>query len=355
MRVLVTGASGFLGSHIVDACIRAGDRVRVLVRKQSDLSHLQTVLPGLEFVQGDLRDGESLQHAVQGIEAVHHSAARVTDHGTRAQFWDENVSGTQRLMAAALEAGVRRFVFISGPCALVEPQDGYELAVTESESFPSRHLSFHSETKAVAECRVLAASRPSFTTVALRPCSVWGPRDHAGFLPQLLTAMITGYLPDLSGGRRVYRSLCYCENVAEACVRAARAHGVGGKAYFITDGEPVEMWSTLTALAWKFGVVLPIGGVSPFTTGRLWKPSALTQHQWLRLSRYTLSLLTSSAVYDNSAARQDLAGPLVDHSVGMARLTSWIDGLGGVEEFLKRATTMTEQHISEAGAQASPT
>ncbi|HET6357454.1 NAD-dependent epimerase/dehydratase family protein [Streptomyces sp.] len=342
MKVLVTGASGFLGSHIVDACLRAGDAVRVLVREESDLSHLRTVA-GIEFAYGDLRDAASIRRAMDGIDAVHHSAARVTDRGTRAQFWDENVSGTERLMSAARETGARRFVFISSPSALMSIRGGDRLDIDESEPYPTRHLNLYSETKAAAERRVLAADSADFTTVALRPRAVWGPRDHSGFMPRLLAKMMTGSLPDLSGGRRVYASLCYCENAADACVRAARADGVGGRAYFIADEEPVEIWSTLAGLAERFGGRPPAKRVPhsllralAFTADMVWKLPPLAKNSSPPLSRYSLALLTRSATYDISAARRDLTAPGVSHEAGMAQLEAWIDSIGGVDRFIRK-------------------
>lgn len=342
MKVLVTGASGFLGSHIVDACLRAGDEVRVLVREESDLSHLRTVA-GIEFAYGDLRDAASLRRATEDIDVVHHSAARVTDRGTRAQFRDENVAGTERLMTAARRAGARRFVFISSPSALMGVRGGDRLDIDESEPYPARHLNLYSETKAEAERLVLAADSGEFTTVALRPRAVWGPRDHSGFMPRLIAKMMTGSLPDLSGGRPVYASLCYCENAADACAKAARADGVGGRAYFIADRKPVEVWSMLAVLAGRFGGKPPTRQVShrllralAFTADTVWKLPPLARHSSPPLSRYTLALLTRSATYDTSAARRDLAPPPVAHEVGMARLEAWIDSIGGVNEYIRR-------------------
>lgn len=344
MRVLVTGASGFLGSHIVDASVRAGDHVRVLVRDSSDLSYLRT-LGDIEFVHGDLRDDDSLRCAVQGIDVVHHSAARVTDRGTHRQFWAENVTGTQRLMMRARHAGARRFVFISSPSALMGTRDGDRLSIDERAPYPARHLNLYSQTKAAAERLVLAADRPRFTTVALRPRAVWGPRDHSGFLPRLLAKMRAGNLPDLSGGRPVYASLCYCENAAQACVRAARAPGVNGRAYFVTDQQPIEVWSMLTDLARRFGGTPPTRRVSPTllgaaaaTTDLLWRLPPLARRYSPPLSRYSLALLTRSATYDNTAACRDLAVPHIDHDTGMRRLTSWIDDIGGIDAFLGKVT-----------------
>lgn len=341
MKALVTGASGFLGSHILDACLRAGDQVRVLVRRDSDLDYLRTV-PGIEFAYGDLRDTASLRAATNGIDAVHHSAARVTDRGTRAQFMDENVLGTRRLMTAAREAGVSRFVFISSPSVLMGIRDGHRFGIDESEPYPRRFLNLYSETKAAAERMVLASDRPDFTTVALRPRAVWGPRDRSGFMPRLLARMMTGRLPDLSGGRPVYASLCHCDNAAAASVRATRAEGVGGRAYFVTDPEAVEVWTTLADLAARFGATPPAGRIpagllrgAAFMADTLWKFPPLARRSAPPLSRYSLALLTRSATYDTSAARRDLVPPEVDYETGIERLTDWIAGIGGMEQYIR--------------------
>ncbi|SEE72672.1 Nucleoside-diphosphate-sugar epimerase [Streptomyces sp. 2231.1] len=342
VKVLVTGASGFLGSHIVDACLRGGDTVRVLVREESDISRLRT-LP-VELVFGDLRDPVSLRRAADGIDVVHHSAARVTDRGSPAQFRDANVDGTRRLMSAASNAGVRRFVFISSPSALMGIRDGDRLGIDESEPYPKKFLNWYSKTKAAAERLVVAANRADFTTVALRPRAIWGPRDYFGFMPRLLAKMMTGSLPDLSAGRPVYASLCYCENAAAASVRASRAQGVGGRAYFIADPEPVEVWSTLADLAERYGAIPPTRRVRraplqalAFATDMLWKLPPLARYAAPPVSRYSLALLTRSATYDVSAARRDLTAPAVDHQTGMTKLSAWIDEIGGVDEFIRKA------------------
>ncbi|MEY9212587.1 NAD-dependent epimerase/dehydratase family protein [Thermobifida halotolerans] len=334
MRVLVTGASGFLGSHVAEACLRAGDEVRALVRPTSDPGHLRT-LPGVEIVHGDLGDTASLRAAAEGVDVVHHSAARVLDHGSRAQFWDTNVEGTRRLLEAARDGGARRFVFVSSPSAVMDGRD--QVDVDESIPYPRRYLNLYSQTKAAAERLVLAADAPGFTTCALRPRAVWGPRDRHGFMPKLLGRLLAGRLPDLSGGRRVTAALCHCANAAHACVLAARADGVGGRAYFVTDAEPVDVWAFMAEVAEMFGAPPPRRRVPPVLRDALveavelaWRMPFLAHHHDPPLSRYSVALLTRSSTYDTAAARRDLGyRPLVDRSTGLEGLRSWVEEIGG--------------------------
>lgn len=346
MKALVTGASGFLGGHLAEGAAKAGDEVRVLVREGSDIGHLRAV-PGIEVARGDLSDADSLRSAVRGVDVVHHSAARVVGYGSRAQFVETNVRGTARLMAAAQSAGVGRFVFISSPSALMGWDEGDRFDIDESTPYPDRWLNLYSETKAQAERLVLAANRPGFTTVALRPRGIWGPRDRSGFLPRLVARMADGRLPDLSGGKPVLASLCHCDNAVAASLLAAAAPAgtVGGRPYFITDGERTDLWAFLTRLAELFDVRPPTRRVPPPVRDALvavlelvWRLPALAERREPPLNRYSAALLTRSATYTTAAAERDLGYvPVLDQATGLRRLHEWVESHGGVREFVRAA------------------
>lgn len=347
MKILVTGASGFLGGHLVDGALRQGHAVRALVRPGGDAVRLRS-LPGVEVVTGDLTDGGSLGRAAQGCEAVLHSAARVADHGSRAQFEAANVTGTLRLLAAARSAGARRFVFVSSPSALMRVREGDRLGIDESTPYPTRWFNHYCETKAIAEQYVRAADGPEFTTCAVRPRGIWGPRDHAGFLPRMVDAMRAGRLPDLSGGKRVLVSLCHVDNAVDACLRAlsAPAGRVGGRAYFVVDREETDLWPFLARVGALFDCPPPAPRV-PLLLGR--GIAAAVDTGWHLchrsagrsrgrgadagppLNRYMMALLTRSATYDTAAARHDLgyAAPRTQ-AEGLRALRKWVTAVGGV-------------------------
>ncbi|MEV6319098.1 NAD-dependent epimerase/dehydratase family protein [Streptomyces sp. NPDC051776] len=345
MKVLVTGASGFLGGHIVDGCVREGHQVRALVRQGSDIARLRSSLPGVELVYGDLGDPESLRRAAEGVDVVHHSAARVVDFGTRAEFRDANVLGTARLLEAARRAGARRFVFISSPSALMRIGEGDRFDIDESTPYPDRYVNLYSETKAAAERLVLATDEPGFTTCALRPRGIWGPRDHSGFLPRMLAKMMAGKLPDLSGGKQVMVSLCHCDNAVAACLAAAGAPAerVGGKAYFLADRERTDLWAFLARLAVLFGGTPPTRKVPPLIRDALveavellWRLPRLAHRKSPPLSRYAVALLTRSSTYDTGAAERDFGYmPTTDQDQGLRQLAAWVESIGGAEAFVR--------------------
>jgi len=342
MKVLVTGASGFLGSHVVDRCLENGDTVRVLVRKGSDLSYLRT-LPGIEFAVGELGDNVGLDNASADVDVIYHSAARVGERGTRTEYVADNLLGTRHLVDAARRHGVPRFVFVSSPSVVGNGRDQPDL--DESCPYPTEFLNHYSETKALAEHMVLAANASGFTTCAIRPRAVWGPRDRLGYMPRLVAKLLAGRLPDLSGGRPVTTSICHSNNAADAIVRAGRADAsvVGGKAYFVTDGERVDTWELLRKLAGIFGAPPISRRVSPRTAAvmaglmdGLWRFPPLARRYPPPISRYSLSLLTLTSTYNLAAARRDLGyAPTVDLPTGLKQLRHWIDDIGGVEEYLR--------------------
>ncbi|NXY98455.1 NAD-dependent epimerase/dehydratase family protein [Streptomyces sp. BR123] len=339
-RILITGATGFLGGHLADACIASGHRVRALVRPGSDTARLRT-LPGVELVTGDLTQPATLERAAEGCRAVVHSAARVVDHGTPEQFRAANITGTLRLMAAARAAGARRFVFVSSPSALMHLREGDRLGIDESTPYPTRWFNHYCATKAIAEQHVLAADGPGFTTCAIRPRGIWGPRDHAGFLPRLIGALHAGRLPDLSGGKRVLVSLCHVDNAVDACLRAAvtaPAERIGGRAYFVADREVTDLWPFLAEVAGLLGcapprprIPLPVGRTLAAAVETLWRlrPDADTSSP--PVSRYMMALLTRSTTYDTGAAHRDLGYDAPrSRAEGLRDLAAWVTAQGGI-------------------------
>ncbi|MEU2389680.1 NAD-dependent epimerase/dehydratase family protein [Streptomyces sp. NPDC007369] len=361
-RILITGATGFLGGHLVDACIASGHDVRALVRPGSDTARLRA-LPGVELVTGDLTQPATLERAAEGCRAVVHSAARVVDHGSREQFRAANITGTLRLMTAARAAGARRFVFVSSPSALMHLREGDRLGIDESTPYPTRWFNHYCATKAIAEQHVLAATAPEFTTCAVRPRGIWGPRDHAGFLPKLVAAMHAGRLPDLSGGKRVLVSLCHVDNAVDACLRAAvtaPAERIGGRAYFVADREVTDLWPFLAEVAGLLGcaapgprIPLPVGRALAAAAETLWRlrPDAATSSP--PLSRYMMALLTRSTTYDTGAARRDLGyeAPRT-RAEGLRALADWVAAQGGIPAWTNPRPRPAPPHAARTAAPA---
>lgn len=340
MKVLITGATGFVGSYIADKSIAKGDKVRVLVRKTSNLDYLKKY-PEIEYVYGDLTDLDSLREATKGIDVVYHSAARVTDVGDRKQFYNDNYFATKYLVDEAKKKGVKRFVFVSSPSIFFDfkEQDN----INESYPYPEKYVNLYSETKALAEQYVLAANDKNFMTCSLRPRGIWGPRDKTGYIPKIVYGMMMEKFPDMSGGKKVLATVCHVENAAEACILAARSDKVAGKAYFITDDEVIDAWEFLRLTGKMLGLPPIKKKISPgflmFMGGifdLIWKIPALARKSAPPLSRYAVGLLYYTSTYDISAAKKDFGyAPKIKQKNGLEKLKQWINETGGVERFVE--------------------
>ncbi|WP_225727544.1 MULTISPECIES: NAD(P)-dependent oxidoreductase [unclassified Nocardia] len=339
MKVLVTGASGFLGGALVRRLVDDGEHeVAILARGSSRLDDLGPAIDRVRVIVGDLADPASLDRATAGIDTVFHSAARVDERGTREQFWAENVRATTRLLGSARAAGAARFVFISSPSALMDYHGGDLLDVDESLPYPHRYLNLYSETKAAAERAVLSGNTAGFSTCALRPRAIWGAGDRSGPIVRLLSRAAAGRLPDLSFGRKVYASLCHVDNIVDACVKAAASDAVGGKAYFVADAEKTDVWEFLGQVGAELGYP-PLGRepnprviaavVNVIET--IWRVPAVATRWSPPLSRYAFALLTRSATYDTSAATRDFGyQPIVDRETGLKSFLDWLQTQGGI-------------------------
>jgi nucleoside-diphosphate-sugar epimerase len=244
--ILVTGANGFIGSHVVERLLRDGRKVRGLVRASSDLTFLEGV--DVELARGDITNRASLDAPMRGVEVAVHVAGFVSDWDPRAECRSVNVHGTRNVIEAARAAGVRRLVHIS-TAAL----HGFPGARTQDESSPMPETSFaYCESKKQAERDVFASG---LEATAIRPGNVFGPRDHT-FIDKYAQALEQGKCGYVGGGRS-WTCPAYVENLADAIALACFEPAAAGEAFLVTDGLDID-WRTFTEnLADELGVKRP--------------------------------------------------------------------------------------------------
>ncbi|MEG3086978.1 NAD-dependent epimerase/dehydratase family protein [Sphingomonas sp. PB4P5] len=233
--VLVTGATGGLGSVLVDALLAAGRDVIATGRDRSRGATLQR--HGARFIAADLVHDDSAPLLV-GVGTVIHLAALSSPWGPRAAFVAANLTATERLLAAARTAGVKRFLFASTPSIYTRART--QLHLTEDTPLPVRPINAYAATKLAAEHAVRAAAGIGFATVTLRPRAVIGPRDTV-LLPRLIHAARTGVMP-LPGRGRALIEPTDARDVGTAFLAAeARAEAVSGRAFNISGGRPIPL------------------------------------------------------------------------------------------------------------------
>ncbi len=250
--VLVTGASGFVGGSIANRLLDHGRKVRVICR---------TPVPGLqargaEWVRTDLGDSGAVRAACQGMETVFHVGAKVGVWGRYEEFRSVNVGGTQAVINGCRDFEVPRLVFTSSPSVVF---NGLDLADANEElPYGNDIPACYAATKAVAESAVLKADdHEGLRTTALRPHLVWGPGD-TNLIPRVIERARKGRLRIVGSGRNRV-DLTYIDNVVDAHLLAEqtlaeRPDSAGGRAYFITNGEPVELWTWINDLLGRLGI-----------------------------------------------------------------------------------------------------
>ncbi len=322
MKVMVTGATGFLGLYIVEQLAARGDEVRAFCRRATDDLRLPGVVPAL----GDIRDRASVVEACRGVDAVIHTAAVAGIWGPWKLFHETNTLGTQHVIEGCRTHGVPRLVFTSSPSVTFNgsPQCG----IDEAAPYPQHWLAHYPHTKALAEQAVTAASTPGvFHTASIRPHLIWGPRDRH-LIPRLLERARSGQLKQVGTGDNLI-DITYVENAAAAHLQlldALTTPALGGRRYFLSQGEPVNCWRWINEILALAGLP-PVKSRVPYGVARV--AGGLLEGAWTvlrrtdepRMTRFLAAQLAMDHYFDISAARRDFGYlPAVSTQAGMRRL-----------------------------------
>jgi nucleoside-diphosphate-sugar epimerase len=325
MRVAVTGGGGFLGKAIVTQLLARGDDVVSIAR--SDYPELREL--GAQTVRADLADAEAIKLALKGADALIHTAARVGMWGPHEDFVKVNVQGTQHLLDACLAHHVPRMVFTSSPSVTFDGGD----AINEGPDtpYPATYMSSYPETKAAAEQLVLAANSPELRTTSLRPHLIWGPGDPH-LIPRLVERARKGKLKIVGKGDNVV-DITYVDNAARAHLdaldaldRPADQPNPRGRAYYISNAEPVVLWEWINGLFKRLGIA-PVTSRVPL--GVAYAAGATMEQAWRLfgrggeppMTRFVASQLATSHWYDMTPAERDFGyAPQVSMQEGLERL-----------------------------------
>lgn len=239
MKILVTGASGFIGGRFARFALEQGLSVRVNGRRAEGVEHL--VRRGAEFIQGDLSDPELVQQLCHDVEAVVHCAGAVGVWGRRQDFMQGNVQVTENVVEGCLKQNVRRLVHLSSPSIYF---DGRSHLGIKEEQVPKRFNSHYAATKYLAEQKVFGAEEFGLEVIALRPRFVTGAGDTSIF-PRLLTMQRKKRLSIIGNGLNKV-DFTSMQNLNEAMLSSLLAAGSAlGKAYNISNGTPVPLWDVV--------------------------------------------------------------------------------------------------------------
>lgn len=250
---LVTGGAGFIGSHIAEALVKRGDRVRVLdnfmTGKRENLTHLTGKI---EFIEADIRDYAATRQAMENVNVVFHEAAIPSVPRSVADpqlSHDVNVNGTFNVLMAARDAGVKRLVFAASSSAYGDTE-----VLPKVETMMPNPLSPYAAAKLVGELYCQTFTRVyGLETVALRYFNVFGPRQdptspYSGVISKFVTALLENQTPTIFGDGEQSRDFTYVANVVDANLRAAEAPAANGHVMNLGIGDRITLNQLLDEL-----------------------------------------------------------------------------------------------------------
>lgn len=249
--LFVTGATGLVGSHVVEEAIRRGHRVRALVRGSSDTRWLDS--QGVEKVAGDLEDDAAIRAGVAGADWVFNCAAKVGDWGSLEEFRRLNVGAFRILLEAATVAKVARFVHVSS-LGVYEGRDHF--GTDETTPTAAQALDGYTRSKVEAEALALEYARDrGLPLTVVRPGFIYGERDRT-VLPKLLHSLRTGRFAYFGSGQQALNCI-YAKNLVHALFLAAESPASVGEVFNVTDGPRVSKEQFIGRVAELAGLKRP--------------------------------------------------------------------------------------------------
>lgn len=303
-RVLVTGATGFLGEYLVRQL--TGDyQVLALGRNEKKGELLESL--GAVFCQGDFTDRESCEHYFEGTDYVIHAGALSSAWGKWEDFYRTNVLGTKMTGELCLRYGVKRLVFVSSPSVYTDTRDRY--GIREDEVDKSNDLNDYIKSKIMAEEVIRGLGRRGLETVVIRPRGLIGIGDTS-LVPRLLRANRETGIPLFRNGKNMVDLTCV-ENAAQACCLAMKAKDVSGEVFNITNGEPTEFRTILEQFLKAVGEKpnyrkLPFWLVYGAAAALEWQYKKDDRKGEPPLTRYTVCTLGFAQTLDIKKSREKL-------------------------------------------------
>ena len=320
LKVLVTGAGGFLGSEIATQLLHQDHNVIGFSRGSYPVLEKQ----GVQWIRGDIRDAHAINLACRNVDAIVHSAALPGVWGSWNSYYQVNTVGTKNVIAAAHAQSVKFLVYTSSPSVTFD--GSHQANIPEDVAYPSSWLCHYSHSKAIAEQAVLAANgQDSLATCALRPHLIWGAKDPH-LIPRLIERGKAGTLRIVGDGTNCV-DMVHVTNAAHAhlcAIDALRKNPAShGKAYWVSQQEPINCWDWLNEVLQAAGVPpikKKISSRTAYAVGAVLEAvyTALRIGSEPRMTRFLAKQLSVDHFFDNRRA-QELLGyfPILSTSQAM--------------------------------------
>jgi len=326
MRILITGASGFLGGRLTKYLAQKPD-YEVIATSRSNHRAVELQATGARYVAGNPMEESFILPLLKEVDAVVHCAALSSPWGKKEVFHQANFVLTKQLMDWCKIVNVKRFVNISTPSLYFNFQDRFD--VKESEPLPSNLVNAYAETKLAAEQYVLAQNSEKIKVVSLRPRAIIGAEDTVLF-PRLMRAYEEGKLRIIGDGKNIADFTSVRNLVAAIELGIHAPDKACGRTYNITDGQPLPMWETVNTLLTRLGKApltkrVPYPIVATYARFSEWK-SRMTDGKEPALVHYGVASLAKSVTLDISAAREYLGyEPVISTAETLEEFVVWYE------------------------------
>ncbi len=324
MKNLITGASGFIGSFIAEELVKRKEYVRAFVRKTSKTEFLKNL--GVEIFRGDLNDAHSMNEAIKGMDKVFHSAAMVGDWILREEAFRVNVDGTRYLLKAALDEGIKRFVYISS-LAVLGMKDHHR---TPHSAPRVKTNDVYADTKIDAEEMVVEYGRKhNLPFTVIRPGFVFGPRDDK-VIPRMVDFVKKGKFVFVGSGNNKV-NMIYVENLADAVIKASYSDRAIGQIYNVTNDSGMTMRDVVSMVSDLWGYKRPSKHIPRKVAYGLCNVmeffAKVTKAKKAPLLNKTrMKFLSLNLDFDISKIRDDIGyNPHIDMMEGLRRTKAWME------------------------------
>src|SRR6516164_7371815 len=346
---LVTGATGQLGSHIVEQLRASGESVRALVRPGRDLTFLHQ--QGVEIIEGDLRDPVAVGRAVKDATIVYHCAAKVSDWGRWRDFEEEAVTSTRNILAACMLVKVSQLLHVSSISVYGQPKLAAEERITEETPLGQGFWmwDYYPRAKLLAE----EIAREYSATTIVRPSWLYGPRDRVT-IPRVIPVLLGQRAPIIGSGEN-YLNIIYAGDVAAGIILAANHPDATGQAYNICSEGEVKQKDLLNALTDALSlprvtkhVPYALAVRYAFVLEALAK--LLQRSRPPTITRRAIYLIGRSTQYSTQKARTQLGWkPQVNIAEGVRRTLEWFCSLPENRHISIKAPVLADVKYNQTG------
>lgn len=302
-KVFITGGSGFVGQNLIPLLVEQGYTVNALARSASAIEKVEKL--GAIAIKGDLDNKQAIINGIDGAETVFHLAASVDFFAGKKALYNLHVVSTALLLEESNKAKVKSFVYLSAASVIM---NGKPIKNADENFVSDNLIDGYSITKLDAEKLVLQANSANLRTIAIRPPLIWGKGDP-NILPAIIAAINKGQMQFIGGGLHKIVT-CNVKNVSEALLLAEKSN-IGGKAYFITDGEPLIFKEFIKRYVGTQGIDIPNKSVSvrnakiiAAVMEFIWKTFHLKGHP--PLYKAMVNTLGLEFITNDTKARQEL-------------------------------------------------